>query len=354
MPLDKLLDWYGAKRQGQRAENAAKKNNALIDEAVTEAQGYLGAGSQAAMAGLSEAMGIVREAMAQAEAAIRGGNAQAAKQYIEGAKVTAKGILDAVGVSVQTQAQFFNYANSVLTPTIDQGGFAADEIASMLGIPNSRGEIVPFDIDKLAQTPGAQFRRSEMDRTLQNTAAWKELSSQQMNRAQERGNQLAAAEFESRLSQLTPLMSAGANAENQLSQLAGYFGQNIGQTQYTGGAAAAEALGGGFKNVGDLFSKQGVNLAELYSQGGLGLAELTAKQGMLGYDYNSDLASLALNAAGAKAGINNNLASIQGQVKRDQYGALGDIVSSITPIGGMKRPGTTDEYGIPRVYGIGQ
>lgn len=315
--------------QGNRIDKATAQSQALLGEAQETATGHINQGAQLGYAALAQAMSVVKEGQAKAEAALRAGNQEAARLAIEGAKLTARGILDAANVAATTMANFFNYANSVLTPTIDLGNFAANEQASMLGIPGHDGNIVPFDTDKLLETPGAQFRRSEMDRTLQNTAAFKELSSQQMNRAQERANQLAEAEFGTRFNQLNTLAGRGASHENTLAQLAGNTGTNIGTMQANAGARAAQALGSGFGATADLLGNQGANLANLYTGTAGQLANIHQQQGNVGISQQNALAQLAFDTAAAQAGLNNAQAQQKNQTTAGIFDGLGGIASTI-------------------------
>jgi len=302
------LSYLGAKKASKSQEQAAQ---AQLD-AQLKAQELITQSNE-------EAAGLIAE-----------GNEAAAAATIEAAKIAAKAMLESTQMSIAAQKEFFAKANATLQPTIKQGRFAADEIASMLSIPNSQGQLVPFDISKLTELPSFQTAMAGVERT----AIGKKLSTQTAEQAALRG----ADFFGQRVSQLYPLAQFGANAENQLAQTAGQVGGGIGNTIMAGGAAQA-----------NIASQQGANLASIYQQG-------AAQQAGLSSNQANALANIALASGQTKASLYAN----QGNIASNMYnnisniaqGALGNYVL-LNALGGLGSGGASTPVSYPVTFGPG-
>lgn len=182
---------------------------------------------------LLDASALMNDAYIQALGFLEAGNAEAAMSIIEGAKIASRHILEYGELSIDSQREFYKMADEKLQPFVDQGLFAMDEYASMLGIPNSKGELVNYDVADLRETPGYQFQFQEGQRAVETAAVGRVLGGRQAKEQMRYGDGLAQQYFGLRLNQLAPLLSQGANAASQQSTNAFNSGQNIGNT-YTG------------------------------------------------------------------------------------------------------------------------
>jgi hypothetical protein len=252
-------------------------------------------GYQAIADATAQSNALIAQANADAARLIKEGNEAAAAAVVKAAKIAAQALLEATGASIEAQKEFAAKANKVLQPTIRQGRFAMDEIASMLAIPNSKGKLVPFDISKLTDLPSFQTGM----RAIEHAAVGKKLSTQQAERAALFG----ADFFGQRVNQLQFPAGLGAMAERQ--QAAGLYGAgaNIGNTIMSGGQGQA-----------DIALKSGTTLAELANLG-------AAQQAQLGINTANALSNNALGVAGAQA---QNLAN-QGAIQGNYWNQIGNL-----------------------------
>jgi hypothetical protein len=222
-------------------------------EAYKIQQEAIAAAGQAEQGAIQSAAELMARAQAEAAGHIARGQEAAARATIEAAKIASQAALQAARVAVAAQREFFNKANVALQPTIKQGRFAADEMASMLAIPNAQGDLVPWDISKLTELPEFDTAMEAIDRQ----AVGKKLSSEQAERSALAGTNL----FQNRLGNLGFLAGGGMDAERSLASAAGQTGGQIGLTQ--------SQLGNQLTNIANT---QGTNLANIAIQGGDALA----------------------------------------------------------------------------------
>ena len=120
--------------------------------------------------------GILVAANAEALAYLDKGMEDAAKAVIQAAEKSAAAILESGKLADAQVREFWLEAKSTLAPIIARGNFAGDERASMLGIPDSSGNIRPFNAEDLRNTPGYKFQEEQGRRTLENSAVGNYLS----------------------------------------------------------------------------------------------------------------------------------------------------------------------------------
>ena len=198
---------------------------------------------------LDDASGLINAAFGEAAGLLEAGHHAAAGHIIESAKLASRHILEYSNLSVESQKEFYRLADAKLQPFVDQGLFAQDEYARMLGIPNSRGELVPYDVADLRETPGYQFQFEEGQNAVETAAVGRVLGGRQVKEQIRFGDGLAQLYFGRRLDQLAPLIQQGAGAASQQSSNALSTGQNIGRTYENTGSqlgnielASGEAL----------------------------------------------------------------------------------------------------------------
>ena len=220
------------------AKNSAEQSAAANSQAIAEAQMMM--------------------AQAQSEAGehIAAGMAEAAAATIEAAKIGAKAVMDAAGLAVDAQERFFAIADTKLEPFREQGLIAQDEMAAMLGIPNSEGQLVPYDVDRLRQTPGYEFVFAEGQTAVERSAAGSKLSGAQVKAQTQYGQGLADTYFQRQFGNLSVLQQSGLQAAGQLANAATNAGSGI-SNAYTN-------MGG---QLGNIYSNQGNQLASIATSG---------------------------------------------------------------------------------------
>jgi len=306
--------------QSLNSNASTKKPSAFADimKGLEDAQT---AGIAEINAGLASAASTIAHAQAKAAAQIRAGMKEAAAATITAAKIGAKAIMDAAKLADDTVREFWAETNAILMPIIDQGGYAMDEMASMLGIPNADGEIVPFDTEELMNTPGFKFKEETGQRALINGTLSK-LSGASIKAGVQFGQQLAQDTWQTRMQELGFLAQVGAQAGDTLAQ----------QTTMTGIAAAENAQRAG-EMVAQLESNKGGQLANIYMQGSVAQANNTMMGGstmaQLAYGGAVEKAGLITGLATAGANVHLSLLAAQNQKKKS-----GGLLKSIGTIGG--------------------
>lgn len=281
--------------------------------------------AEANYAAIAESSRIMEEATGRASEAISAGEGAAAAAIIQSAKQAAKGALDSAQLSVDAQERFFAVADEKLEPFRQQGLVAQDELASMLGIPNSDGVLVPYDLDKLRATPGYEFRFQEGQTMVERSAVGTKLSGAQAKAQTQYGQQLADTYFDKQVGYLQNLHNVGATAAGQQADNAIRTGQGIGQ--------AYNYLG---NNLSSIYGKQGGQLAGAY------MSAAESQAGLIG-----NLANSQMSAQMAIAGTQSSL--YQGQAERKMRmaeaisGSLGEFGTAIA--NRPKKPGTTSSGG---------
>lgn len=217
---------------------------------------------------LDDASELVDQAYDEAIGYLEQGNSEAAGYVIESAKIASRHILEYGNLSIDTQREFYRIADEKLQPFVEQGLFAMDEYASMLGIPNSQGELVPYDVADLRETPGYQFQFEEGQRAVDSSGAARgtQLSGRQMKELTRYGDGLAQLYFNKRLDQLLPMIDAGFGASQYQGNAALSTGQGIaGTQQWMGGNLADIELSEG-QSLGNLATSLGTNKANMATE----------------------------------------------------------------------------------------
>lgn len=202
-------------------EDTADENLARTEEALAAAQEEINEGADLAIQ------------------LIQQGQGEAAAAVMAGAEGAAEALLEWYGVSEDVQREFYGYAREVLQPFVDLGISAFDEMASMLGIADSQGNVVPYDLRKLEETPGYQFRAEQGTQAVERSQIGRQLSGRAAKELMRYGQGLAAQYFDQRISQLAQLGQFGANAASNQAQAALGTGQNIAQGALNTGANLA-------------------------------------------------------------------------------------------------------------------
>ena len=234
--------WYSSKKKANKADEQSAEANSMA---------------------IAESNRIMADATLKAGEMIAGGQEAAAGAIIESAKIAAKAALDAAQLSVAAQERFFAIADTKLEPFREQGLIAGDELASMLGIPNSDGVLVPYDSEKLRQTPGYEFMFQEGQTAVERSAVGTKLSGAQAKEQTMFGQGLAEKFFGNQVGYLSDLHKTGAQAAGDLAQAAVSTGAGIGQTYDQQGT-----------NLSNIYSKQGAQLSGVYTAGAEAQASL--------------------------------------------------------------------------------
>ena len=214
---------------------------------------------------LDEASELTDAAYDEALGYLDAGYDQAAMEIIAGAKIASRHILEYGGLSIDAQERFYEIADEKLAPFVRQGLVAQDEMASMLGIPNSNGELVPYDLNDLRETPGYQFQFEEGVRAVDASGAARgtQLSGRQMKELTTYGDKLAQLYFGTRLNQLGALFEGGLNAATNQAELAYRTGQGIGSTYEGMGSNLADIEMGKAEGMANLALGRGEALSGL-------------------------------------------------------------------------------------------
>lgn len=261
----------------------------------------------AQMSAIDQADAKLAQAQVEAAKLIADGQHAAAQATIEAAKISAKAILDSTQLSVDAQERFFAIADEKLEPFRAQGLISGNELASMLGIPNADGQLVPYDLAKLEATPGYTFMAEQGARMLDRQAVGSKLSGRQAMAAQDYGQGLASTYFQTRVNDLKDMWGTGANAAGSLAQAATSAGKGIGTAYSNQGAQLA-----------DTYNAQGTNLANIYiggseAQAGL-IGDMAANQAGLAIARGQQTASLYASQMDAKAREKEALYGLGGTV----------------------------------------
>lgn len=235
---------------------------------------------------LDNAENIINTGIGDAIAAIESGQAASAGAIIEAAKIAAKASMDAAQMGIEMQERFFAIADKKLTPYIEQGYFAQNELASMLGIPNSEGKLVPYDLDKLRETPGYQFVFDETVEGVLRSAIGNKLSSGTREAVENRAAGLAANTFGDRVNALNAVSQRGAESASSLGQIAANFGQNSASIANTLGTTQAEIASNQGAQLADVFTSSAAGIASLQTDLASTLAELELVRGKVSPFFN--------------------------------------------------------------------
>lgn len=267
-------------------------------------------GAEANQRAISEANSTMAAAQVQAAQLLANGQVAAAQAAIEGAKIAAQAVMEAAQLSVAAQERFFAIADDKLEPFRAQGLIAGDELASMLGIPNSKGQLVPYDTEKLRQTPGYEFMFTQGLKATERKAAGTKLSGAQGKALTQYGQNYADQYFGRQIGYLQDMYGTGANAAGSLAQ-------------------AAMGAGAG---IGGAYTNQGQQLANIYGTQGTTLANIALGGAQSQADLATSLANaqgnLALTAGANRASLYQNQGNAWGGAIQGIAGALGGYMGS--------------------------
>ncbi len=284
--------------------NASSSNAAANDPLGDIFQGLADAEVRAA--------GIMAEAQRQAAAEIRAGMEAAAQATIESAKIAAAAVLEQANIADARVREFWDVARADLKPIIDQGRFAADEYASMMGIANADGTVVPFDQSDLEETPGYQWDFNQAQRALQNSAQGTALSGANTLNTIGMAQQLSSQAFQNRLDGLGFLAQGGWNAARDQANAATQTGSTYADIHTTAGS-----------NLADIYSQQGSDLSRSYITGSQGIANTA----MAGAESRVGLIT-GLATAGANLRMSQMLANQRSQDSK-RSGIMGLIGTGV-------------------------
>lgn len=279
----------------------------------------------------NEASALLAGAYHEAAGLIAAGQEAAAAAIIENSEMAVAAILESAQLADGAVREFWGEAKAVLAPIVTQGRFASDEMASMLGIRNSSGEVVPFNLGTLEKTPGYQFRFEQGSKAVANQAIGNYLSGEQVKAQVEFGQGLASTYFDKRVEQLSGLAGLGAQAAADTARAAVTSGGTLANVYNTRGT-----------NLGRTYTATGEQLAGVHMSGaealaGHAMAHAGAQAGMI-----TDLASIQANLSLAGQQRADNIAAQEAQSQNNMWTTLGTVGG---PLIGSSIPGVGTALG---------
>ena len=278
-------------------------------------------GASANSSAISEANTVMADAQVRAAELIAAGQVEAAGAIIESAKIAAQATLEGARLSVEAQERFFAIADKKLEPFREQGLIAQDELASMLGIPNAEGQLVPYDTQRLRDTPGYDFFFTEGQTAVERSAAGTKLSGAQAKAQTQYGQGFAERYFDKQIGYLQDMQGKGLSAAGYLAQAATSTGANIGSTYSNQG-----------NQLASIYSNQGAQLADIYSSGALSQAalveSLATNQGNLALASGQNMESLYANKGNAYSDALGGIAYGVGRYGSAQFGGSSQYPNS--------------------------
>jgi len=263
---------------------------------------------------------LIEDARAEADSLVQQGEHSAAADLIQYTTEGVGEIWKGAGLGAKAIDKFMGKAKSTLAPLIQQGGFASDEQARMLGIKDSSGKINEFDPSIIEDTPGFKFRQEWGQRGVENSAVGRQLSGQSARELADYNQGLAGTYFDKRYDQLGAMANRGAQGSATLAQLYG-----------NAGGQAANLYGNAGQQAGGLYNNLGANLGNLrVSAAGTranlltGAANTLANLSLAGVQGQN--ASTSSNAAANNA-LLNDLAQGLGSL-----GTFGNTTHQPTPV----------------------
>lgn len=277
-----------------------------------------------------EAANIMAEATRQAAEQIRAGQEAAAKATIESAKIASAAVLEQANIADERIREFWDAARADLKPIIDQGRFASDEMAAMMGIADSQGNITPWDGSDLAETPGYQWAFDQGNRALQNSAVGTALSGANTRATIEYGQGMANQQFNTRLEQLGFLAQGGWGAARDQANAATQTGNTFANVHMQAGSDLANIQNTKGSNLSNIYTSGGNNMANITMQGAQSRAGLITGLATAGANLQmaqmNNQATMAAASQSASASRSNSM-----------MGAIGTIGGALLggPLGGF-------------------
>ena len=201
---------------------------------------------------LNTSMQMIEDTRIEADFLIQQGETAAAADLIQYTTEGVDEIWKGANLGAESIDRFMGKARSTLMPTIEQGGYASDEQARMLGIKDSSGKKHEFDPSIIEDTPGFKFRQEWGQRGVENSAVGRQLSGQSARELTEFNQGLAGTYFDKRFDQLGSMAERGDRGATTLANL--YAGA---------GSATAGLYGNAGINAGSSLSSLGANLGNL-------------------------------------------------------------------------------------------
>ena len=285
---------------------------------------------------IEEMTTYIQEAAAQADVLIAGGEDQAAADLIKYTKEGVAEVWRGAELGEEGLREFMGQTNELFEPIINQGRFAADEQARMLGIPNAAGELEAWAPSLIEETPGFKFRQEWGTRGVENTAIGRYLSGQTAQELAEYNQGLAGQYFDTRFDQLGTMAQRGADAATTQGTLYGNAGATLAQLYGQAGGNAGNLLGGLGSGLADIRMNSALSRAGLLTQAASTIANMGIA-GMTG--QNQGLMSLTANQNATMSDMLQGLSrigSLTNNTPPTTVGTWGGTNIGNTPIGGQQ------------------
>ena len=305
-----------------KAQSIVRKG---AEDAAEEIRKALEAAGIAITENIEDAIQSVTKYYDIAREDIEEGRDEAAKNIIQYGELAAQSILESAGAGEDALREFWGEAKSLLQPIVDVGMYAFDEYASMMGIRNSSGELVPYNTDKLRETPGYQFRFQEGQRAVENSAVGSYLSGESAKAINNYGQGMAAGYFDTRVNQLGMGMELGAGAANNLAGMAGQVGSELNASRQSQGVNLAKIYGGMGSDLANVNFNAASQLGASAMQTGQLKSSYEASKGSMLANINmssgKDLAGIWMEDSRLRAEIVTNAAATQANLDLGYYAA---------------------------------
>jgi len=308
---------------GGGANSASNVNNQLTEEQLIA---------------IATAQDIINEGYDELFSKLESGSKEDVGQILELRKTAVAEIFDQVELGANEIHQFAMWADARLEPYAKQGVFAGDELASMLGIRNSRGEKVPFDPSIIERTPGYEWLQGEMQKATSRQAAARGtlLSGRTMIEINDRANEVAKLYWNTRIAELQNLHGTGLSAAQTQAQVLSNAG---GQTASLRGAGISGAASLGSSTIGAL---GGISRTKMAVLGQLGGDQINAQAGLALAPANilsNQLMNQQMIDAWSNQQKQDNLFDLAGAVAPTLLDWWKDRTKSPQPSGGTTTPG---------------
>lgn len=335
----------GAVGSGIIASSAAKKAANTQAQAAKDAaaaqERAAALALEAQKTGNAEALAAAKEAAAKAQEA-QDRATQAAQDYARASfQDQQKQFEQTYGAAQDAYQNAYTQQMGLQNPYREAGLTAQQQMMQLLGLggdTNAAGYgrfAGNFDNTKFEQDPGYAFRQEEGMRALERSAAARGglLSGNMLKGVQRFSQGLASQEYQnafnryqteraSQLGALQPLMGAGQNAANVMTNAAGAYGQNTAQNAFARGAANVGNIQNLYGTQSNLALQQGentarnaYNVAQAAQQGAMNLGNAGATAA---YNVGNAQAAGLTNAAQARAsgyvGSSNAMANALGSI----------------------------------------
>jgi hypothetical protein len=302
---------------GYSAARAREKGEALQGEGIQATLDALAQANAIMEQGYAQVGGILANAAGMAAAA---GHEAAAYTWAK-AKEAAAQILEGIPEAEAVMERYFAIADAKLEPFRAQGLIAMDELASMLGIPDRKGNLKPYDINKMRETyPGMDFVITEGTQAVYAQHAFSKLSgAAHKDIAEWTTGQVALPLWQHRVASLQDLVGVGATA-----------GAEQAKNAISTGSAIADAIVKLNAASGNVLGTAAVAGGNQIMQAGVAGAEIAAQEANFVQQQARDMANLAITTGGVNKGVFDQRASNQ----FDKSARISEGMKSLFSIGG--------------------